>query len=60
MVKRYRESLRSAISIIFPDIPGLQSDLALQIVFKAINNSIEPDGFVQTLLIWGVYPQKIK
>jgi hypothetical protein len=31
--------------------------MALQMTFKAINDSIGPDGLILTLLVYGVYPR---
>jgi hypothetical protein len=32
----------------------------LQMAFKALNNTIGPNGLVSTLLVFSVYPQMIK
>jgi hypothetical protein len=34
--------------------------MALQIVFKAINDSIEPGGLISILLVFGVYPRLVE
>jgi hypothetical protein len=34
--------------------------MALQMAFKAINDSAGPDGLVPTLLVFGAYPRMIK
>ena len=57
MVERYHEPLRQAYSIITTEIPSIKPDLALQMSFKAINNSIGPNGLVSTLLVFGAYPK---
>lgn len=31
--------------------------MALQIAFKAVNDSARPDGLVPTLLVYGTYPR---
>ncbi len=31
--------------------------MALQMVFKAINNSVGPNSLIPTLLVYDVYPQ---
>ena len=34
--------------------------MALQIAFKAINNSVGPNSLIPTLLVFGAYPRIIK
>ena len=55
MIKRYYGSLRQVYFIITSEIPSIESDLALQMSFKAINNFVGPNGLVSTLLVFGVY-----
>lgn len=38
----------------------IPTDLALQIFFKTINDSVGPNGLVLTLLIFGAYPRITK
>ena len=45
-----------AYSIINAEIQGITKEIALQITFKAINDSISLNGLVFTLLVYGVYP----
>jgi len=56
MVERYYSPLRRIYHIITSKIPGINKDIALQIAFKAINNSTGPDGLIPTLLIFRAYP----
>ena len=56
IVERYYSPLRRAYQIIMVKIPNINKDVALQIAFKAINNSVGPNGLVPTLLVFGAYP----
>ena len=56
MVKRYHGPLRQVYSIITTEIPGIKPELALQMSFKAINDSVGPNRLVPTLLVFGAYP----
>ena len=60
MVERYHGPLRRVYSIIITKIPGIKADLTLQMFFKAINNSVGPNGLVSTLLVFGTYPRMTK
>ena len=55
MVERYHEPLQRVYSIITTEIPDIEPELALQMSFKAINNSVGPNGLVLTLLVYGAY-----
>ena len=57
MVERYHGPLRRVYSIISTEIPGIEPDLALQMSFKTINDSVGPNGLVPTLLVFGAYPR---
>ena len=57
MVEHYHGPLRRVYSIITTEIPGIESDSALQMSFKAINNLVGPNGLVLTLLVCGAYPR---
>jgi len=59
MVKRYYRPLRRVYQIITAEIPGINKDIALQMVFKALNDSAGPNGLVPTLLVFGAYPRLI-
>ena len=55
IVERYHGPLQRAYSIITIEIPSIKPDLALQMSFKAINDSVGPNGLVPTLLVFGAY-----
>lgn len=55
MVKRYHGPLRQVYLIVTTEIPGIELDLALQMIFKAINDLVGPNGLVLTLLVFGAY-----
>ncbi len=60
MMKRYHESLRRAYSIISTEISEIDSELALQMTFKVINDSIEFNDLISTLLIFEAYLRMIE
>jgi hypothetical protein len=60
IVKRYHGPIRRAYQIIVSEIPELDKDIALQMAFKAINNSAGPDGLVPTLLVFRAYLRMIE
>ena len=55
LIKRYYGSLCWAYQIISTELQDLDRNTAFQIAFKAINNTIGPDGLVPTLLIFGAF-----
>jgi hypothetical protein len=55
MMKRYHESLRRVYSIITIEISEIDSELALQMTFKVINDSIEFNDLIFILLVFEVY-----
>ena len=57
MIKHYYGLLRQVCSIITTKILGIKLEFALQISFKAINNLVDPNGLVFTLLVFGIYPR---
>ena len=57
MVERYHEPVRRIFRIVTLEIPGIERDMALQMTFKAINDTAGPDGLVPTLLVFGAYPR---
>ena len=57
LVERYHRPLRHVYTIITTEIPGIEPELALQMSFKALNNSVGPNDLVPTLLLFGVYPR---
>jgi hypothetical protein len=60
MMKRYRESLCRVYSIITIEISSIDLELALQMTFKVINDSIELDELILTLLVFGAYSRMIE
>jgi hypothetical protein len=60
IVKRYHGLIRRAYQIIISEIPELNKDMALQMAFKAINNSAGPNSLVLTLLVFRAYLRIIK
>jgi hypothetical protein len=60
MMKRYHESLRRAYSIISAEISEIDSELALQMTFKTINDSIELNDLISILLVFNVYFRMIE
>ncbi len=57
IVERYHATVRRAYQIISAEIPDINKEMALQMAFKAINDSTGPDGLVPTLLVYGAYPR---
>ncbi len=57
IVERYHGPIRRAYSIITAKIPDISKDMALQMAFKAINDTAGPNGLVPTLLVYGAYPR---
>ena len=49
--------IRRAFLIITSKVPGLDKDMALQMSFKAINDSTGPDSLVPILLVYGALPR---
>jgi len=56
IVEHYYGPLRYIYYIITSKILGINKDIALQITFKVINDSIGPDGLIPTLLVFRAYP----
>ena len=55
MVKHYYSPLHYIYYIIIAKLPNINKDIALQMAFKAINNSIGFNGFIPILLVFGAY-----
>jgi hypothetical protein len=55
MVKRYYSPLHCIYHIIIAELLDIDKDIALQIAFKAINNSIGSNSLIPTLLVFGAY-----
>jgi len=56
IVERYHGPLQCIYYIITSKILGINKDIALQMAFKVINDSIGPDGLIPTLLVFRAYP----
>ena len=41
--------------IIIAELPNISKDIALQMAFKAINDSAGPNSLIPTLLVFGAY-----
>jgi hypothetical protein len=59
-VERYYGLIRRAYDIIITEISGISKEIGLQIAFKAINDSVGPNGIVPTLLVYGALPRITK
>ena len=57
IVERYHSPVRRAYQIITTEVSGIDKETALQMAFKAINDSTGPDGLIPTLLVYGAYPR---
>jgi hypothetical protein len=57
MVERYHGPIRRAYQIISVELPDISKEIALQMAFKAINDTAGPNGLVPTLLVFGAYPR---
>lgn len=60
IVERYHGPLRRAYQIIAAELPGLDKSIALQMAFKALNDSAGPEGLIPTLLVFGAYPRLVE
>jgi len=60
IVERYYGPLWRAYQIIITKIPKISMEIALQMAFKAINDTAGPEGLVPILLVFGAYPQMVK
>jgi hypothetical protein len=60
IVKRYYKPIRRAYTIITAKIPDISKDIALQMAFKAINDTIGLNSLVPTLLVYSAYLQITK
>ena len=57
MVERYHGPLRRAFQIISDEVKDIGKGMALQMAFKALNDTAGPNGLVPTLLVFGAYPR---
>ena len=60
MVERYYGPLYHIYHIIIVELLDIGKDMALQMAFKAINNSIGPNGLISTLLVFRAYLYIVK
>ncbi len=60
MMKRYHNSLRRMYAIITIEISNIDFEIVLQMTFKVINDSIEFDELIFTLLIFEAYLRMIE
>jgi len=56
IVKYYHGPLWRIYHIITSEISGIDKDMALQMAFKAINDSTGSNGLIPMLLVFKVYP----
>jgi len=57
IVEWYHNMVRRAYKIIIAEINGINKDVALQMAFKAINDTVGLDGIVPILLVYGALPR---
>ena len=57
IVERYHSPLRRSFNIIHQEAPDLDKHAAFQMAFKAVNDSVGPNGLVPTLLVFGALPR---
>ena len=60
LVERYHESSRRVYIIIIIEIFEIEFDLILQMIFKSLNDSVEINELVSTLLVFDVYSRMIE
>jgi predicted component of viral defense system (DUF524 family) len=60
MMKRYHDPLRRMYAIITIEISSIDLEIALQMTFKVINDSIELDELILILLIFEAYLRMIE
>jgi hypothetical protein len=60
MVERYHGSLRRIYAIIIAEMLTIDLESVLQMSFKALNDSIEFDGLISTLLVFEAYFRMIE
>lgn len=57
VVEQYQAPLRKAFSVIRTEAPSLLKEEALQMAVKSISHSVDPNGLVPTLLVFGALPR---
>ena len=60
MVECYHGPLHCIYYIIITELPDIGKDIALQMAFKAINDSVGPNGLIPTLLVFRAYPRMVE
>ncbi len=60
MIERYHDSLRRVYVIIIAKISDIDSNSTLQMTFKALNDSIELNELIFTLLVFEAYSRMIE
>jgi hypothetical protein len=55
LVERYHGPLRRIYQIITIEAPDLSKDAALQMAFKALNDTVRLNGLIPTLLVFSAY-----
>jgi hypothetical protein len=60
MIERYHDSLRRMYVIIIAKISNIDSNSTLQMTFKALNDSIELNELISTLLVFEAYLRMIE
>jgi hypothetical protein len=60
MIKRYHESLRRVYAIIVAKMFEIDSNSILQMIFKTLNDSINFDDLILTLLVFDAYLRMIE
>jgi hypothetical protein len=60
IVEQYYRPLQCIYQIITVEISDINKDIALQMAFKAINNTAGSDGLVPILLVFSTYLQMVK
>jgi hypothetical protein len=55
VVKRYHAELRRAYQMIFDDLETVSKKIVLQMIVKAINDTVDFDELMLTLLMFGTY-----
>jgi hypothetical protein len=60
MIERYHESFRRVYAIIIAKISKIDSNSTLQMTFKALNDSVEFDELISTLLVFEAYFRMIE
>jgi hypothetical protein len=58
-IEQYYGFLRRAYKIICDELYDIETstEMSLQMVVKAINDLVEPDGIIPILLVFGAYPR---